>query len=67
MSNITVTIATPYLTVGEFAKQTGLTERAVVERCKRGQLPVMNEVRQKGSKFLINNALLIKQALEAEW
>jgi hypothetical protein len=66
MSSTIVTIATPYLTVSEFARQTGLSRRAVLERCKKGQLPV-KERYVRGGKYLINNALLIKQALEANF
>jgi len=61
-----VLIDTPYLTADEYAKRSGLSYSAVLTRCKRGQLPVA-ERDEKGEKYMINNALLIKQALERNY
>lgn len=60
-----VHIDTPYLSVSEYAKRTGQTEKAVQNDCKRGKLPCAPRV--TGGKFMINNAMLIKQALEQEY
>ena len=58
-----VVIDTPYLSVEEYARRTGMTERSVRERCIKGQLPVRK--RRDGERFFVNNALLMKEALEA--
>jgi DNA-directed RNA polymerase specialized sigma24 family protein len=61
-----VIIDTAYLTVEEYAKRSGLSVSAVRMRCKRGQLPLA-ERESQGEKYLINNALLIQQALERKY
>lgn len=42
-----------------------VTERAVIEMCKAGDLPV--KPRKSGQRYYINVALLTKQALEREY
>jgi hypothetical protein len=61
-----VMIDTPFLAVDEFARRTGQTPRAVLEQCKNGKLPVRPREKQ-GEKYMINNALLTKQALEQRY
>jgi len=61
-----VHIDAPYLSVEEYARRTGLSVRAVRDRCIRGQLPV--QPREKdGERYMINVAFLTKQALEAKY
>lgn len=62
---MSVYIDTPYVTVDEYARRTGLTSDAVQTMCKRGQLPVKE--RKKGERFFINMNLLNRQAAEQEW
>ncbi len=59
-------IDSPYVTCEEYADRCGLSVRAVRERCIRGELPVAPRSRD-GERYMINVALLTKQALEAEY
>ncbi len=61
-----VQIDTPYLSVEEFAKRSGRTVRAVRDMCAAGDLPVKQR-KKPGEHYMINNALLIKQALESNY
>ena len=58
-----VHIDTPYLPIDEYARRTGQTPRAVLEQAKKGDLPVKPR-KTENDKYFINNALLIKRALE---
>lgn len=59
-----ITIDTPYLTCDEYAKRVGLSKRAVQERAKNGEYPIKPR-KTDNDTYFINNALLLKQALEA--
>ncbi|WP_297531073.1 hypothetical protein [Thalassolituus sp.] len=61
-----VQIDTPYLSVEEYAKRSGRTVRAVREMCAAGDLPTKPR-KQPGERYMINNALLLKQALESKY
>ncbi len=65
-SNVIVSIDTPYLTIEEYAKRIGLSSRAVAERARAGEYPLKPR-KSSADKIFINNALLIKQALEAKF
>ena len=55
-----------YISVAEFARRTGQTERAVRYQCQEGNLPIRKRTSNQ-DKYFINNALIIKQALEQEY
>jgi len=60
-----VHIDTPYLSVEEYARRTGFSVRSVRERCLQGRLPVAP--RRDGERYMINNAKLMQEALEAKY
>lgn len=61
---LTITITTPYLTTDEYARLSGMSPRHVRDLVQRGKLPT--RPRSHGhERVYINNALLLKQALEA--
>ncbi len=55
----------PYLTCREYAEKYGLSLAAVRQRVKRGTLPV--RPRKRGSPIMINQAKLLREALEADY
>lgn len=61
-----VQIDTPYLTVEEYARRSGRTVRAVRDLCAAGDLPTKPR-KQSGERYMVNNALLMKQALESNY
>tara|TARA_R110001599_G_scaffold287356_1_gene489892 strand:+ start:1625 stop:1825 length:201 start_codon:yes stop_codon:yes gene_type:complete len=59
-------VDTPYLTPAEYARRSGLTKAAVDIQLDKGLLPVYLqkvEGKERGKRY-VNNALLMKQALE---
>lgn len=63
---IQIQIDTPYLSAEEYAARAGLAVRMVREMVQEGRLPTMP--RKNGrERIFINNALLLKQALDAEF
>ena len=55
-----------YLTYEEYARRVGLTAVAVRQQAEKGLLPTFEQKmpgKERGKRY-INNALLIKQALE---
>jgi len=68
MSTVVVHIDAPYLTAKEYGRRTGQTESAIKQQMDKGVLPVFHQIqagKERGSRF-VNNALLIKQAMETE-
>ncbi|TXR52054.1 hypothetical protein [Reinekea thalattae] len=65
-NNLTVHIDAPYISLDEYAKRTGQTREAVTKQCQRGKLPIKPR-ENRNTPYMINNALLIKQALSAEY
>ncbi|PCI43996.1 MAG: hypothetical protein COB41_05620 [Proteobacteria bacterium] len=63
---VTIQLDTPYLTIREFAKRTGLSVRAVSQRASAGEYPLKPR-KNDSEKIFINNALLMKQALERKY
>lgn len=64
MSNLNLTVNTPLLTIAEYAKRTGQTDRAVESQVINKTLPtVQNGAR---SKIFINMIELIKLCDKAE-
>lgn len=64
--NMTVQVDSPYVTCEEYARRAGLSSRAVRERCMAGTLPVAPR-KKDGERYLVNLALLTRQALEAQY
>ncbi|MFQ3261271.1 hypothetical protein [Reinekea sp.] len=64
--SVTVQVDAGYISVEEFAKRTGQTSESVKQQCKRGQLPVAPREKEN-SKYYVNNALLITQAIAREY
>ncbi|EPJ0400738.1 helix-turn-helix transcriptional regulator [Providencia rettgeri] len=62
--NITITIPDPYVTIAEYCRRTGLSERAVEYMIADGRLPVRKKSKEtkKGTVF-INLAALTVEAL----
>ncbi|WP_026160498.1 helix-turn-helix domain-containing protein [Teredinibacter turnerae] len=65
-NSVIVNIDAPWLTPEEFAKRTGISVRTVRDYCAKGRLPIKPR-KTDNERYWINNALLIKQALEAEY
>ena len=65
-TNLAIFIDAPFLAVDEYARRTGQTTRSVKLQCQQGKLPVRKRNSDQ-EKYYVNNALLIKQALEAEY
>ena len=67
-NGIQINIDTPFLTVTEFARRTGLTVRAVQNMIYEGRLPVQKrQDPEKRQRVFINMILLAKQAAEQEF
>lgn len=63
---IPLSIDVGYLPVPEYARRTGQSVASVQKQVAAGKLPIRpKEI--NGGKTYINNALLIKQALEADY
>jgi len=62
MSDVTVNLGVPILSVKKYAELIGVSSQGVAARIKRGQLPVVYH----GKTPFVNVALITKQALEAE-
>lgn len=70
MNSTVVYIDTPYLTIEEYGRRAGLTKNSVVQRIKKGLLPVVRLSTEPGKRgsVMVNNALLIKEAMaQEEW
>jgi len=61
-----VHIDVPYLPIKEYARRTGQTYVAVYQQCRDGKLPVAPREGDR-SAYLVNIALLTKQALERKY
>ena len=61
-----VFIDAPFLSTQEYARRSGLKQPAIIRLCRAGRLPVMKRESEK-EPFIINNALLIKNALKQEF
>ncbi len=62
--NITITIPDPYVTVSEYSKRTGLTERSVRNMIADGRLPVREKSKDlKQGTVFINLAAITVEAL----
>jgi hypothetical protein len=61
-----VYIDAPYITTEEYSKRSGIKQSSVVRLCSAGRLPTLPRVGEK-EPYIINNALLTKQALEAQY
>jgi len=59
-------IDAPYISTDEYSKRSGLSRNAIVRLCRAGRLPTLERNSEK-EPFIINNALLIKKALQREF
>ncbi len=59
-------IDTPFLSVDEYARRTGMTRSVVVRMCRDGDLPTRRR-KSDSAPYYVNNALLIKKAIESEY
>ena len=61
-----ILVDTPYLSVKEYARRTGQTRGAVAQQARAGKLPVKPRNSDQ-EKIFINNALLLRQALNQKF
>ena len=59
-----ILVDSPYVTIREYARRTGLSSASVKGRVDRGELPVYRP--QGSSSVFINMMVLAKQSLEQE-
>lgn len=59
-----ILVDSPYVTLREFARRTGLTYSSVRSRVDSGELPVYRP--QAGNSVFVNMMALAKQALQIE-
>lgn len=62
---INIQVDSPYLTVMEFARRNGVTERSVRDLVQQGRLPIRKRKSEK-EKIYINMIALMKEALEQQ-
>ena len=62
MNKLIVHIDTPYMTAQQYAERVGLTPDSVRSKINLGHIPTVKQGRSR----LVNFALLMKEALEAE-
>ncbi len=65
-NNLTLQIDAPFISVEEYAKRTGQTNKAVVRQCQEGKLPI-GERSSNRAPFMINMVQMFKRALAKEY
>ncbi|WP_250655041.1 hypothetical protein [Alkalimarinus coralli] len=68
MNSPVLYIDTPYLSIDEYARRAGLSAEQVRSRIKKAMIPSIVLASEPGKRgaIMVNNALLIKEAMEQE-
>ncbi len=64
--SVQISIDAGFISIAEYARRTGQTYAAVAQQARSGKLPIRERENEK-EKIFINNALIIKQAIEQEF